>query len=71
MTTPFRRLLVIAAVIGATPLLADAQEQPTKGTQASRTSRAPVEITIEREVFSYDGAGRRDPYLSVVSASTY
>lgn len=69
MITPLRRLLVTAAVIGLAPLAADAQEQPTKGTQASRTTRTPVEITIEREVFSYDAAGRRDPYLSLMSSS--
>jgi hypothetical protein len=39
----------------------------------SRTAGAkaatPTEITIEREVFDYDGGGRRDPYKSLMSSS--
>ena len=29
----------------------------------------PTEITIQREVFSYDGGGRRDPYKSLMGTS--
>ena len=29
----------------------------------------PAEITIQREVFDYSGAGRRDPYKSLMSTS--
>ena len=29
----------------------------------------PAEITIEREVFAYRGAGRRDPYKSLMNSS--
>jgi hypothetical protein len=48
--------------------------QPTgaaKGAAAKDTVRktpeAPATATFNREVFSYDGAGRRDPFLSLLS----
>ncbi|MCA0377226.1 MAG: hypothetical protein LCH84_16410 [Gemmatimonadetes bacterium] len=34
-----------------------------------RKSTMPTEITLEREVFAYAGAGRRDPYKSLMSSS--
>ncbi|MDQ6610807.1 MAG: hypothetical protein M3Y64_00120 [Gemmatimonadota bacterium] len=36
---------------------------PTKG------SSIPTQITIDREVFSYAGTGRRDPYLSLMTTT--
>lgn len=32
-------------------------------------NRAPSEITLNREVFDYNGSGRRDPYKSLMSTS--
>ena len=36
---------------------------------AAKKSSLPSEITIQREVFSYSGGGRRDPYKSLMSSS--
>jgi hypothetical protein len=38
-------------------------------TTASAKSGAPTEITLHREVFNYNGSGRRDPYKSLMSTS--
>jgi hypothetical protein len=56
----------------ATPASAAAQPAPTgKGAASKDTVRksteAPATATFNREVFSYDGAGRRDPFLSLLS----
>lgn len=34
---------------------------------ARKTAEAPATATFNREVFTYDGAGRRDPFLSLLS----
>ena len=34
---------------------------------AKKTAEAPATAVFNREVFSYDGAGRRDPFLSLLS----
>jgi len=34
-----------------------------------KKSAMPTEITLQREVFSYSGGGRRDPYKSLMSSS--
>jgi hypothetical protein len=34
---------------------------------ARKSAEAPATATFNREVFSYDGAGRRDPFLSLLS----
>lgn len=36
---------------------------------APKAAVTPAEIIIEREAFSYSGAGRRDPYKSLMSSS--
>jgi hypothetical protein len=36
---------------------------------APRSSAPPAEIVLQREVFSYSGGGRRDPYKSLMSSS--
>jgi hypothetical protein len=36
---------------------------------AAKKSAIPSEITLQREVFSYSGAGRRDPYKSLMTSS--
>ena len=56
----------------ATPASAAAQPAPAaKGAASKDTVRksteAPATATFNREVFSYDGAGRRDPFLSLLS----
>ena len=56
----------------ATPASAPAQPAPAaKGAVSKDTVRksteAPATATFNREVFSYDGAGRRDPFLSLLS----
>lgn len=35
----------------------------------AKAAAAPAEIIIEREAFAYSGAGRRDPYKSLMSSS--
>jgi hypothetical protein len=61
-----------AAQPAATPPGATAQPAAAaKGAAAKDTVRkaaeAPATATFNREVFSYDGAGRRDPFLSLLS----
>ena len=72
-------LAAVATVFVATP--AQAQAQPaartvtkesagTVGANAAPTKSAlPSEVTIQREVFDYNGGGRRDPYKSLMSTS--
>ncbi len=36
---------------------------------AKRVTGLPSEITLQREVFDYNGSGRRDPYRSLMSTS--
>lgn len=42
---------------------------PAAAAVARKTSGLPAEITIQREVFDYNGSGRRDPYKSLMSTS--
>jgi len=55
----------------ATPASAGVQPAAAKGAAAKDTARKPAEApataTFNREVFSYEGAGRRDPFLSLLS----
>lgn len=79
------RSFTIAAFTLALPFTASAQEKPATpakpaaavGESAGTVGAAgpgqkvalPTEITIQREVFSYDGGGRRDPYKSLMGTS--
>ncbi len=38
-------------------------------TAAPKKAVMPTEITLQRETFSYNGGGRRDPYKSLMSSS--
>ena len=42
---------------------------PAAAAVARKPSGLPAEITIQREVFDYNGSGRRDPYKSLMSTS--
>ena len=42
---------------------------PTAAPVARKSSGLPAEIIIQREVFDYNGSGRRDPYKSLMSTS--
>ena len=54
---------------GAAPAGAPAST-PARATERPRGRPVmPSEITIEREVFTYRGAGRRDPYKSLMNSS--
>jgi len=47
---------------------AGATAKPTAAKDtAKKTAEAPATAVFNREVFSYDGAGRRDPFLSLLS----
>ena len=79
------RSLTVAALTLALPLTASAQAKPaaapatTPATTVTRESAGtvgpgqkvamPTEVTIQREVFNYDGGGRRDPYKSLMGTS--
>jgi hypothetical protein len=85
MTRPFALLLALSCATGALSAQTVARTTPTPpasprtvsgesaGTvgaaPAARKSGMPSEITLEREVFSYSGGGRRDPYKSLMSSS--
>ncbi len=58
----------------ATAAPAPAQPAPKSGTAPAHSAapgkpaaEAPATTSLSREVFSYDGAGRRDPFLSLLS----
>ena len=57
---------VTAVSAGTVTPSADA---PTATAGARRSTGLPAEITIQREVFDYNGSGRRDPYKSLMSTS--
>lgn len=57
---------VTAVSAGTVTPSADA---PTPAASARRSAGLPSEITIQREVFDYNGSGRRDPYKSLMSTS--
>lgn len=52
-----------AQVAATTVASADAKKTPVT------SAESPAVVTILREVFSYEGRGRRDPYLSLMSSS--
>ena len=52
-----------AQVAATTVASADSKKAPVP------TTAAPGEVTIHREVFSYEGGGRRDPYISLMTSS--
>lgn len=73
-------LLGVALMLGTTSVAAQApattQAVSTKesaGTVSTAAAPAktalPTEVTIQREVFDYNGGGRRDPYKSLMSTS--
>ncbi len=72
-------LASVALVVSATSAVSQSQPSArtvtresagTVGTNAPPTKSAmPTEITIQREVFDYNGGGRRDPYKSLMSTS--
>ncbi|HMS01673.1 MAG TPA: hypothetical protein PKE51_01805 [Gemmatimonadaceae bacterium] len=41
---------------------------PDSAATVSRGSESPTTVQLQREVFSYSGAGRRDPYESLMSS---
>lgn len=55
----------------STGTIAAPDTTPAKPTapKAAKGITTPTEITIEREIFSYDGNGRRDPYKSLMTSS--
>lgn len=57
---------VVGEAAGTVAATSDTTARPA--TKANGIS-APTEITIEREVFDYDGSGRRDPYKSLMTSS--
>ena len=56
---------------GASQPTSNASAQPGKSAAASDTTKkspeAPATASLSREVFNYDGAGRRDPFLSLLA----
>lgn len=59
-----------ALLLVSTATAAQAQVPATTvSSDATKKTTTPTELTIEREVFSYEGGGRRDPYLSLMSSS--
>ena len=78
------KVTAVAALALGVPFAAAAQTKPAAApaTTVTRESAGtvgatgpgqkvsiPTEITIDREVFSYDGGGRRDPYKSLMGTS--
>ncbi|MEN9508674.1 MAG: hypothetical protein RLZZ621_1237 [Gemmatimonadota bacterium] len=71
--------LVTGEPVSAQSLREQTQAMPTNAsasavdTTTPRRPRGkpvmPTEITMEREVFTYNGAGRRDPYKSLMNSS--
>jgi hypothetical protein len=59
----------VVRVFGALLLLCAAR---SVGAQAAKTAAKPDStgpIVLEREVFQYDGSGRRDPFVSLLTTS--
>ncbi len=70
-------LLLAVAAIGAPTLGAQvARTQPVSRTAAAADSAKPLTrgneaaptLSIDREIFSYSGSGRRDPYASLMAS---
>jgi hypothetical protein len=60
-----------AVAKGAAPA-APATAEPPKASGSSKTdpkAEMPSEVVLQREVFSYSGSGRRDPYKSLMTSS--
>lgn len=75
-----RPQLIVVAMLALSASSIVAQTPPTKtvtreseGTVSANTAPAktaiPTEFTLNREVFNYNGGGRRDPYKSLMSTS--
>ena len=59
-------------LLAAMPTAVSAQARVPATTVASNTTKtgtAASELTIHREVFSYETGGRRDPYVSLMASS--
>jgi hypothetical protein len=70
---------LVMAALACVPMAAHAQSTPARAVANKRaadpdktvrpvTSKASG-VTIEREAFSYDAEGRRDPFVSLISSS--
>ena len=71
-------LVLTAATLLAVPVVAYAQTKAKTSQMVSRTvggppAASPVDtshvVTLNREVFTYDADGRRDPFLSLLKSS--
>lgn len=62
-------LLAFAALLALLALPRDAAAQRPQGAaQPGRPAAAELELVYEREVFTYRGAARRDPFVPLTSA---
>jgi len=50
-----------------TPATTAGAARPAAKDTAKKTAEPPATATFNREVFTYDGSGRRDPFLSLLS----
>ncbi len=66
---PVSRTISGEAAGTVAPVDTTAPRSPSAPAARGAKPTMPTEITIEREVFSYDGNGRRDPYKSLMSSS--
>ena len=60
MKNTLRGLIILMAVLALLPAAASAQQPPPPDS---------MDLVFEREVFSYPGSQRRDPFIRVVSGS--
>lgn len=60
---------VLAQVTPPTKTVTRESEGTVAPNAAPTKSSMPTEITLNREVFNYNGRGRRDPYKSLMSTS--
>jgi hypothetical protein len=80
--TAFAGALLVSASVAMAQASSTANAQPvgrtvtkesagtvSPGAAAAKKSVMPTEVTIQREVFDYNGGGRRDPYKSLMSTS--
>lgn len=68
---PRRSALFLAVALGFHPAAptAGAQEVATPRNAPATASAPPREVVINRETFVYQGAGRRDPYTSLMNST--
>jgi len=67
-TAPSTVMAVSAGTVS--PTAAAASPTPfAPATVAKKNPALPAQITIQREIFDYNGSGRRDPYKSLMSTS--